>query len=957
MRGATSRDLRMPMARRWVPLHVWMLAAWWWVGFCLPHCHGQADMEEPLNPHCYLSPSGHCALSVDPVERFGQGAADCRLERDGTTAWSARLPFTLREAAIGEDGTAVGYSYSSGLQGGRGLDGDKGRGSLRLLILDPQDGHLRLREKIEREWSMAMHAPPVPVVDGVLLDEAGGRFIARLSGGKAGEIWRVYRLADGHPVDRITLAKVLPPPGANAVNFVAAARMVPGTPLALCQWKSYGRADPDRHFLLFDFDRRAVVWSTDFPAEQPPKPTQTEVASAADAPVDPLSKRVDGAILQTGPADASGSRFALWSAARRERVDYRIARGADGQRTTWQVAEERRTPLDVPPPDPAEPQTSPLLSLPTTPDAPLKPLNVFRFPADAAPVRAIRSIRNFAFDGRGNIGLLRVEGGRAALVLVDPGEHGAVRREIDLPTPDLSFATTRLACLENDRWLVVAFNNMTEADWARSSAWLVDAGAGTAAPFPGWEVPSVKGVAAAGDGNFVVLEEHTVNYSDHTLSMPTSLIGLDRTGRRRWTLDESNDAMFSPQDVAVLSDGKTAAVVETIRDDVVLCDLADGKVLKTIHLKKAWGREPTYPAEITADQDGGFLVGDWQNKVPYVRCRADGRIRAVVTPRYADGHQVNGHGIPMRVDPSGHPWMSDRDSLLRLDAHGRVDFVLGEAREEARLGAVGKIAVGDDGRLYAVSARTGDVHVLDENGREQAVCHPQRQDVPDRADAFNVAVDPARHVFLGAGEYGLARNFDQEPPPQVEFGPDGTRLGTRQMHLGKTCQSWRFSPDGKRLLVSGYDDARVIDAATTRPIRHVTRQSDRRWLDDVSPGIACAPDGAFALASALPGETTDWALDLYDAAGTPSRRVRLPPETTSAFVAYDGQRIVSAQKGTNRLVVFGVNAGVPGRAYRVELPPGNALDTAWQPYLVHGGRQLWLVCAETKTVACFAWPP
>lgn len=529
-------------------------------------------MEEPLNPHRHVSPSGHCALTVDPVDRFGQGAADCRLERDGVSVWSARLPFALREAVVGEDGTAVGYSYSSGLQGGRGLDGDKGRGSLRLIILDPRDGHPRLQEKIERGWSMVMHAPPVPTVNGVLLDETGGRFIARLSGGRTGEAWRVYRLADGQLLDRIAPAKVLPPPEVHAVNFVTAACMVPGTPMMLCQWRSYGTEDADGHFLLFDLDERAVVWSTGFPLEQSSKLPRTEVASAADDPVDPLSKRVNGAILQTGPADSTGGRFALWSAAKREQINYRLTRTMRGKRTAWQVAEDGRTPLDVPPPDPDEPQTAPLLSLPTTPDIPLKPVNVFRFPADAAPPTAVRSIRNFAFDGHGNIGVLRVEAGHATLVLVDPGEHGAVRREIDLSTPDLSHATTHLTWLENDRWLVVAFNNATDADWDKSSAWLVDTGAGTAAPFPGWDVPSVKGVSGTGDGHFVVLEEHAVHYSDQTMSLPESLLGLDRAGHRQWTLSEDYNkaALFSPEDVTILSDGKTAAVVETIRNDVVL---------------------------------------------------------------------------------------------------------------------------------------------------------------------------------------------------------------------------------------------------------------------------------------------------------------------------------------------------------------------------------------------------
>src|SRR5687767_10030327 len=67
-----------------------------------------------LAPREYASPSGRITLFVDPSSREGAGEATYVLRKDGTIVWSGERPFTLWEAAVGDDGTVGGYAYTLG---------------------------------------------------------------------------------------------------------------------------------------------------------------------------------------------------------------------------------------------------------------------------------------------------------------------------------------------------------------------------------------------------------------------------------------------------------------------------------------------------------------------------------------------------------------------------------------------------------------------------------------------------------------------------------------------------------------------------------------------------------------------------------------------------------------------------------------------------------------------------
>src|SRR6185295_5164352 len=79
----------------------------------------QAYGDYDLDPKTYASPSGEVTLFVDPSQRSGGGPATYRCERGGKPLWSETRPYTLWEAAVGDDGVIAGYAYGAGYRGGK----------------------------------------------------------------------------------------------------------------------------------------------------------------------------------------------------------------------------------------------------------------------------------------------------------------------------------------------------------------------------------------------------------------------------------------------------------------------------------------------------------------------------------------------------------------------------------------------------------------------------------------------------------------------------------------------------------------------------------------------------------------------------------------------------------------------------------------------------------------------
>lgn len=173
--------------------------------------HAGMAMEGPpptLNPYTVGSASGFTLL-VNPSDMLGRGPADYRMTRDGRVIWEARLPFTLWEAAVTDDGRVAGYGYTHGWRGyaDGGVPGDMGEFVVALLA---PDGHVARRHTESREHSRFLHTPPNPLAKGLELQEELRRFTIRLEHPDVNarrELRRAYDLDAGDLVAALEMAR------------------------------------------------------------------------------------------------------------------------------------------------------------------------------------------------------------------------------------------------------------------------------------------------------------------------------------------------------------------------------------------------------------------------------------------------------------------------------------------------------------------------------------------------------------------------------------------------------------------------------------------------------------------------------------------------------------------------------------------------------------------------------
>ncbi|MGB7325448.1 MAG: hypothetical protein WBD31_11310 [Rubripirellula sp.] len=130
-----------------------------------------------VQPSVQASPSRQFELSIDPSDRYGQGAAAYRMSRGDAKVWSSTLPFTLVDVSVTNAGEVIGYAYSDGY---RGFAKGDGYGDFRVVILAP-DGSPRLNEATERTGSRYLHEAPDPKCIGVIVNAAKDLVTFRIS--------------------------------------------------------------------------------------------------------------------------------------------------------------------------------------------------------------------------------------------------------------------------------------------------------------------------------------------------------------------------------------------------------------------------------------------------------------------------------------------------------------------------------------------------------------------------------------------------------------------------------------------------------------------------------------------------------------------------------------------------------------------------------------------------------
>ena len=384
----------------------------------------------------------------------------------------------------------------------------------------------------------------------------------------------------------------------------------------------------------------------------------------------------------------------------------------------------------------------------------------------------------------------------------------------------------------------------------KALAWWIDAEKKTVTEIPSFDCPPIRALAGAGDGGFVALAKDVANPAFCSM-----LVAFHAAGKPRWKMEANQDftpeSSFAPKGVLVTPRGEVA-VFDDIRKTIHLYDRA-GKHLHTVDLEMALKRDTDLPSGITADSEGGIIVGDMHEKPPFVSLAADGTVRGEFSPKFKDG------GIPdwpgeLHVAPDGHRWMNNLHNLVRLDDTAVVDRIVGIQPVTYTLGIIGTAACDAKGQIYAADEQTGAVHVFDADGHKLHVCKPTKTDVPGNFRSTNLTVNDAGRVFL------RGRGSD---PNFVVFGPDGTR--ERTVPTGEGFCEWYSRRGSAGMWILNYRDITLTDEKLALG-RQIERWPDHSWIE--SPySAAVAQDGSLAVLEG--NESTASSLGFFSPQGHP----------------------------------------------------------------------------------------
>lgn len=803
---------------------------------------------EVLDPRTYSSPDGRFVLTVDPTDRHGAGPAKYVCKENGEQRWAKTLPWTLWDAGVTDDGIVAGYAYT------RGASSIGDVGDFVVAIVD-RDGEIRLKDSKPREHSQFFHQQPNPAANGLLVDQLNDRMVVRISDpdiNRGHESWWVYRLSNAKALKQLVPVTKMDNP--DTARFVLDAKPLAGTPLTLVHWWLYDLSISGQvgaRFTLVDLDANPV-WKLDLPADYSVRGDE-----AAEDKIRTLVRKRGGILEANNPG-----RFDVWVASKSLRKTFSVEQVKDN----WRVRKVSESPHEM-----MATSKSVRAEIPTQQ---LKLLSSVELKSGSpSPVQPIRKVREFSFDGDGNIAFLRVEK-KTGPVFVLTNQAGELLHEIpiDIKTAPESH-WTGCAWVGGTRFVLT---HSKYGVGAVSRAWWLDTKTRKLEPIPRFDCPPVERLVGIPDGGFVAFANMR-----HKYTMTPSLIAFDKSGRRLWDRPDDwnnngKNALFSVKDIALTSRNEIV-VLENTRKTVKVFD-RQGELLRKFDLAKAWKREPSYPSRIASDIDGGFIVQDFDGSPPFVRMKHDGSVRSELAPKYSDGRTVDTlDGI--QSSPDGRLWTSDGECLIRLNDNGTVDLTRGKAPDANELHDVGLVTVDGKGQIYALDRRSGAIHVFDKRGKPMHACVPRPNEFSKAIYSPVLAIDPGGNVFLGLGN---KISVSEKPLQFACFSAQGERADDVALPNGQL----HFLPDTDDMMVMRYEDILILDQEReTKAV--ITRQPDGKWLTQLS-SVAVGPNGTFAVLS-------NGSVNLYDSNGAPIRTIVLPKAIGNhARLAYDGSRILIA---------------------------------------------------------------
>ena len=770
---------------------------------------------------------------------------------------------------MSDSATCFGAGYTEGL--GPMLEG----GDTVVAILGPQ-GAVRLEERHPRS-ARRMHAPDDPYVWGIAPMPELDQVLVRLSRPDMDqEEWRIYDLREARHV--ATLVPSVPTPEGGLPPWIASGRPVAGTPLLLIHWYWVHR----RGAVFELVDRKgSQVWSLVLPGdyEEDWERFGTGCKRAAQA----------GLGIPTSPPGT----FSVVSAAARELITYGVKRNPIGE--AWVVEELERSeheglslgPEPIPDPPPAEPmQLQPLgkIALQCAPREPESRV------VEWCPVEG--GVETIVDQWEGGLWwvALREDGSESGRVLIEPP-----------PTPSRCYP--RWVRLRSGVWLYVI--------GGKGGAWRFDPANPEMKEVQQYPRTSVGAVAAGEDGGFAV-----------TWKNGGFTTAFDDDGVRRWRV-----ATQSANDVCVTTGGDVA-VVTSVGDEVTILGKEDGRVLRTIELSEACGREPNYPSGIVAAPDGGVLVHDFMGEPNLWRIGPRGGRAEGIRLQLSEGHSPEELAYQARYTDDGRLWSCDGRAFYRFAEDYVADLIVGRPIRNEQLEDPGEARAGPGGRLHVLDRRDGEVHVFDREGRLLHRCVPGPDDFPDVPYFGHIAVDGDGHVLV-------AREDSAHDDGYLHFDAEGRRLGILPIRGGTLT----FQRGADAAWIDAYDEAVHLDG-DWQPIRYLQRRMNNRWLRDIR-GLAAGDDGTLAV--------FDGALTIFEADGTHRATFENRP---GGFECARGSGWIATGGGLEMIWLISESDGA---RFSFAIDPENGegfIDLTAPP----GLDELWVFDRDHRIVRRYAWP-
>lgn len=839
--------------------------------------------DAPICDPCTVSSADKVwSVRMEPGDLYGQGETRYAFSRDGAATWSGSLPVFLTESFVTKDGTLAGWGWTGNPEEYR-------EGVLHVVIV-ANDGRVLLDEGTPRKapqmfcMSTEKIDPHVFIVSGQLVLEDHDIAIVRFRDGEAersGEEWRRYRLSTGRPIDRFR------PHGrigdARPIDVCLTAHHVPSTPLVLSQWSRRG---PDEawgfRWILCDAEAN-VVWELDLP---------TDISGIGENGYRTFQEAVKaphGGILAL--AERS---FTIRMYAESRRVLFEVVRARDG---SWGVREIERGELAAP----SSATTAIEIPKPEVEESkPIPSLGVIELTADDPPRSAAYEVWDFDIDDQGRFVFSRRAGAKRTDFDIVRVRSDGTRFDVHrLPAREAQGNWTGDTCWIRGDELIAVWNNHPRGH----ELFVFSLADGSLRGLPESVGYSFHQIERKPDGGFIVLGDD-------------GLMSFDAEYRLLWKRTKSEE----------LCGGKNFA--HDARGRIVVLD--DKKAIQHVSPEGKIGRyeklidlPERLRDDIRADPRSAWWITCASG---WVRIDGAGKCGKPIQVERPDGRPL--HSSCMRVHADGSMWVSSDGSLFHLTPKLEVDRVLGDFTDELALRKASQVHVDVRGRIHAVCERTGDVFVLDDQGRRLRTIRADPSDFPD-GSRYSTHLDVREDGSLIVGD---------EDGGSVAYDPEGKRLGARS----KALEPSLLRQAGTGCTWNTAKGVALIDANGS-VVRRVEKSVDGTWLL-ANGGASTAADGSLAVFIGHGDRSQrDTALAVVDREGE-LKYVRPLGSDRANNLAWDGKcaayvadgklRVVEAATGSLRTLNIATESFEPSQHSPI--------------FLVREGREVWLFDGRTK---------